>query len=186
MLHTRSQARRRRPLLGLPHSHQARKLPDEPPPPLPTQTRHIEDQAQPRPRKLPVTVTQHRPTPQRPHARPVQRPIATKTVFKILQLNVYEMLRRASEVLMQCSERGIAAACFQETHLKQGEIAPRMQHFTVVTRHDREDGYGGTITYFRNGMKGKVLSYDRFWSGGIQMCSVLIWSRKGVLRIANV
>ena len=86
---------------------------------------------------------------------------------------------------MQCGERGIAVACLQETHLKQDDIAPRIQVYIAATRQDHKDGYGGTIIYVRDGLKGKVVSCETCSPQRVQMCSMTIRIPRGILPIAN-
>ena len=162
-----------------PPSKHTRQCSTEPKRPQWTLTHHTADQAQNRSRgqhcpwNLSTTLTRNRSRPPRSHKRPQQHPVSTKNMFKILQLNVCGMCRRAAKVSMQCSLRDITVACFQETHLKHSDTAPRLQGFTAAARQDRHDGYGGTITCIRYDMKGKVLSCESYSSDRVQMCSVL-------------
>ena len=178
-------------------------LPDSTPPPAPT--RHVpshtartpanrrrptrEDRSHPRPLQCFQRYTaRYRPTNRRRtcRSRPTKPRVRAVQTLKILQLNVCGLRRRAAEVSMQCQSRDISLACLQETHLKQEDPAPRIRVFIAVARQDREDGYGGTITYARQDLCSKILEHHSHSTAKVQICTVKLRSPRGLLNVSNV
>ena len=74
----------------------------------------------------------------------------------------------------------------RETHLKPEDLAPSIPGFIFVARQDRDDGYGGCITYIRREMSQRVVERSSHTTERVQLCTVKIRSRRGLLNLSNL